>query len=446
VIAPFDAEVTPPGSKSLTNRMMLLAALADGVSRIRRPLLVADDAERMLAAVIRLGASVERLPGGDVKIGGVSGRWSPPAGVHGSGPEAVVLDIGDSGTCGRFLAAAAVLSPVPVAIDGSARMRERPMSEVLDAITGLGARVDYLGLPGRLPVRIIPPETLPRATTLTIPAMRSSQVVSALLLIAPWLPGGLTVQLPGEVMSRSYVHMTVSLLDRLGATVRTSDNLRVIRVFAGSEAAGEPFPRFDCTVEPDASGATYFWAAAAMNPGSSARVPGLGRQSLQGDAVFPGLLERMGAHVVWEDDATIVRGPSALKPVLADLSDMPDAAMTLAAAACFASGSSVLHGLRTLRHKESDRLKALKTELGRVGVEVRVHPDDDAITLMPPPGGVDTSRAALPVEFRSYDDHRMAMSLSLIGLRRPNVSIRDPGCVGKTYPGFWADLARCLGR
>lgn len=458
--APFFARVRPPGSKSLTNRAILLAALADGASILRRPLLGADDTERMLAAITALGAGA--VPEGDtLRIAGVSGRWQP-------GTPDVALNLHNAGTATRFLAAAAILSPVPILIDGNPRMRERPIGELIDALAQLDATADYIAAPRFPPVRINPPADLPKNPTLTLPTTLSSQFISALLLIAPWLPGGLTLKLEGEITSRSYVQMTLGLLDLLGATVRTSDTLSVIRVGPPHAREARGLAAFDYAVEPDASGATYFWAAAAMNPGATCRVEGLDSRSLQGDTRFPDLLSRMGATVIRDEPGAMalqamtptpdsrhstepvaptpaigIRGPASLAPIMADLSDMPDAAMTLAAAASFASGRSILRGLRTLRIKETDRIAALQTELAKVNVKVETNVlgDRDAITINPPLGAVNCSTDAPRVEFDTYDDHRMAMALALIGLRRPNVFIRHPRCVAKTYPQFWRHLA-----
>ena len=196
-------------------------------------------------------------------------------------------------------------------------------------------------------------------------------------------------------------------------------------------------------VEPDASGATYFWGAGAMLPGASVSVSGLSGDALQGDSGFPELLSRMGASVAVREGLVTVRGPERLAPVLADMSDMPDAAMTAAVCAAFADGTTILRGVRTLRDKECDRIAALESELGKIGVVVEsdVRGDPDVLTITPPTGGVDCAAGVAPVEFETFDDHRMAMSLALVGLRRPGVLIRDPGCVAKTYPGYFADLA-----
>lgn len=484
----IDAVVTPPGSKSLTNRAVLLAALARGTSTLRRPLLDADDAQRMLAAVRALGAIVT-TSAGDLSITGVDGRWAVPA-------SGVTLDLGNAGTATRFLAAASLLAANPITIDGDARMRQRPIGELAVALLGLGAGVEWLQTPDCPPLRITPPPTTgpdgrsPTAATVTLGPTQSSQFISALLLIGPWLPHGLTLRLTGEVTSSSYVRMTLALLDRLGAQVKATGDLAVIRVSPGGPAPAslstrggdasipinqaatltmnEPrgprprgLPAFDYRIEPDASGATYFWTAAAILPGARVRVEGLSDSMLQGDAAYAHMLGRMGASVQVatgepplptlpalpgetgpRSPSIAVRGPERLSPVLADMRDMPDAVMSLAIACCFARGHSVIRGVRTLRVKESDRVAALKAELAKIGVEVFEHPEDaDTLTITPPAEGVDCRPDVAPVRFETYRDHRMAMSLALLGLRRPNVLMNDPACVGKTYPGFWADLA-----
>lgn len=361
----------------------------------------------------------------------MGGRW-PAAGV--------TLELVNSGTSVRFLMAAAMLAAGAVTIDGSARMRERPIGELGDLLRRLGCGVEYLGRAGFPPVRVTPgaEESGEVPSTLEVGSFQSSQFVSALLLVGAWLPKGLTLRLKGPVTSGAYIQMTLGLLAKVGVTVRMSEDLHVIRV--GGGGLGE----FEYTVEPDATGATYFWGGAAMVPGARCAVEGLDGQSLQGDAGFPEVLGRMGARVQRGPGVIEVMGPRELQPILADMSDMPDAAMTLAACACFANGTSILRGLRTLHVKECDRIAAMQTELTKLGVRVQtpVQRDADAMTITPPAGGIDCSAGAPPVVFETYNDHRMAMSLALIGLRRPNVAIRDPKCVGKTYPGFWRDYGK----
>ena len=426
----------PPGSKSLTNRALLLAALASGESRLQRPLTDADDAQRMIEALGALGASITADAPAQLRIRGAAGRWPVPK-------DGVELHLQNAGPAPSFLAAASCLADGPVTIDGNARMRERPIGELAAVLPKLGVQVEYLGTHGYPPLRLIPSRSPPKHPSIELHTTKSSQFVSALLMLGPWLDGGITLRLQGEVTSPPYISMTLRLLDRLGAVTRASEDLRVLRVGCPGRAGGG-LPAFELEIEPDASGATYFWAAAAMLPGATISIPNLGPGSLQGDARFPDLLRRTGAGVEIDRAGSIsVRGPAALTRIDADMTAMPDAAMTLAAVCAFAPGRSVLRGLRTLRVKETDRIAALQNELRKLGVRVEcdVSEDPDALSITPPDGGIDCSPTAPRVEFDTYDDHRMAMSMALIGLRRPNCFIRDPGCVRKTYPGFWADLA-----
>ncbi|MEZ6243159.1 MAG: 3-phosphoshikimate 1-carboxyvinyltransferase [Phycisphaerales bacterium] len=411
----------------------------------------------MIAALRHLGADIPPSPapsGGGVersetegvrpplslKIHGVAGRWHPRLP---EGSANLTLHLGNAGTATRFLAAASLRSPIPITIDGDEHMRRRPIAGLVTHLRALGAQVEHLASPTAPPIRISPPDRL-TTNALEIPPTASSQFISALLLVAPWLEGGLTLRLLPPITSASYVRMTLSLLERLEVEVQASDDLSVVRVPHGPPHA------FEMDIEPDASGATYFWAAGALLPGASVRVEGLGAESLQGDAAFPDLLARMGARVREQRNtpsappSTSVAAPTdTLRPIMCDMGDMPDAAMTLAAVASFAPAPSIIRGVRTLRVKETDRIAALVNELAKVGVRVDadVQADPDTITITPPPGGIDCSPDAPPVVFETYDDHRMAMSLALIGLRRPNVSISNPACVAKTYPGFWRDLA-----
>ncbi len=439
---PFDVSITPPGSKSLTNRALLLAGLAEGESLLKRPLVEADDAQRMIEALQRMGARIEVIepgakehPEGALHIRGVGGR---PRGD-------IELFLGNAGTALRFLCAAALLADGPVTLDGSARMRERPIGELGLALRGLGASVEYLGAQGYPPLRVTPPEHVRRARIM-MPTTASSQFISALLLVAPWLDHGLTLELSGEVTSGPYVVMTLELLSQLGAVgVHAKRDLSFAQVEHGELSA------FEYQVEPDASGATYFWTAAALTAGSRCVVPGLGSATLQGDAHFTKALIAMGAAGDASEKMIEVRAPRGsdgasreLRGITVALSGMPDTAMTLAAACCFASGPSEIRGLRTLRVKETDRLEALRIELSKIGVSAEIFAgadQDEGLRLTPPAGGLDCSLDATPVCFETYEDHRMAMALALIGLRRPNVEIRDPQCVAKTYPTFWSDLA-----
>jgi 3-phosphoshikimate 1-carboxyvinyltransferase len=438
----FDVAIRPPGSKSLTNRALLLAALARGTSTLHNPLTDADDAKRMLTAIQALGAKVSTDSSAPhtLHITGVGGQWQV-------GNEPITLDLGNAGTATRFLAAAAMLAPVGsggIVIDGNARMRQRPIGELADALRALGGRVEHLGQAGYPPIHIHPAHPAALKNEAAFSRTASSQFISALMLIAPWLPGGLTVKFAEPPTSPTYIDMSAAILRRCGAQAKGATP-GPVTIFPSGTREARGLNCFTYDVEPDASGATYFWAAAALCPGSHVLVPGLwleggaGPCALQGDARFVRLLHRMGAAVEFTASGIAIRGPQELLPIDADLSDMPDAAMTLAAVACFAQGPSRLSGLRTLRVKETDRIAAMVNELSKIGatVEPFAAAGDEGITITPP--SLPTSD---PVIFDTYDDHRMAMSLALIGLRRGGVSIRDPGCVAKTYPGYWNDLAR----
>ncbi|MCK4871750.1 MAG: 3-phosphoshikimate 1-carboxyvinyltransferase [Phycisphaerales bacterium] len=419
---PFRASITPPGSKSLTNRALLLASLADGVSTIRRPL-VADDTQRMIDGLIGLGVRITPDDDG-IRIVGSTGRFTGGA----------ALRLGNAGTATRFLTAAACLASGPVTIDGDARMRERPIGQLVDQLRSLGAQINYLGQDGCPPLTITGPEGGLPGGSLTIATTLSSQFISALLQIGPLCPRGLTVDLTGPITSAGYLDMTIALMRRFGAQVHVEHS--------GARFVVEPVPYTarDDTVEPDASSATYFLAAAAITPGAVCTIEGIGKGSLQGDVGFADVLARMGADLVFGQDFITVTGrPESLAGIDVNMAIMPDAAMTLAAVACFARGETVIRGLRTLRVKETDRLAALATELTKVGAKATIEADDDdELLVIEPPTDVTTLEE---VVIETYNDHRMAMSFAVVGLGRPGIVIHDPSCVSKTYPTFWDDLA-----
>lgn len=436
----FDATITPPGSKSLTNRALLLAALAGGESTLRGALTDADDAMVMVEALRALGVGVA-LSGDVVTVRGCGGRFAARA--------PVALHLGNAGTATRFLAAAALLCDAPVAIDGDPRMRERPIGALAQALAALGARVEWLGREGFPPLRVTSAGAAGSASApseVRIASAESGQFVSALLLIAPFLPKGLTVRVDGAPTSPPYIEMTLRLLRRVGVEATWSEDLCEMRVAPMDRSRPSPLrDGLSLDIEPDASGAGYFWAAAALTPGAACTTPGITPDSLQGDARLVDLLVSMGATVERGVSGVRVRGGAALRAIDADLSGMPDAAMTLAALACFAEGVTTLRGLRTLRVKETDRLEALRAELTKLGASVEVigATGDEGLRIAPPSRAVSAGRAgdSPPIEFETYQDHRMAMSLALLALRRPGIRIRNPSCVAKTYPRFWADFA-----
>jgi 3-phosphoshikimate 1-carboxyvinyltransferase len=406
---PLDATVSVPGSKSLTNRALVCAALAGGTSTIDGAL-VADDSEAMRTALAALGAGIARDPSsGRLLVTGTGGRLRP-------GP--LALDMRLSGTTSRFLLPVVALGEGEYRIDGAPPLRARPMGPVLDGIRTLGAEVREEGEPGCLPVTIVAPGGLDGGEVAVAGDM-SSQFLSGLLLAAPYARGGVRLRLTTTLVSRPYVELTQAVMGAFGVDV-------------GPDLA-VPAGRYRATayvVEPDASTASYFLAAAAL-VGGRVTVTGLGEGTRQGDARLADLLAAMGAEVERTATTTTVTGTGRLRGLgRVDLADMPDQAQTLAALAPFADGPTEVTGVGFIRGHETDRIAAVVTELGRLGVAARE--TDDGFVVEP-----GTPR---PARVATYDDHRMAMSFALVGLRVPGVEIEDPDCVAKTFPGFWAAL------
>jgi 3-phosphoshikimate 1-carboxyvinyltransferase len=423
VIRPFVATVTPPGSKSLTNRALVLAAMAEGVSTLAN-VLFADDTLVMLDGLGRLGFElfIDRA-GQTVRVHGAGGR------VPAHGAE---LFCGNSGTTIRFLSALCALGRGDFVLDGVARMRQRPIRELLDKLRNLGVRAGYVGEEGFPPVKIHAHGVA--GGIIRFGAAASSQYLSAILMVAPYARHELSVDLDGGQTSWPYVAMTMRIMDEFGVLCELirdpeSGEPRRIVVPAGVYAAR------DYAIEPDASNASYFLAAAAIHAGSRVTIAGLGGHSLQGDVGFAEVLKEMGAEVSVLRDSITVAGTGRWNGIDVDLSAMPDTAQTLAVAAIFADGPTIIRGLRTLRVKETDRLAALSAELGKLGAQVEI--EGDALKIEPP-------RQARAAEIDTYDDHRMAMSFSLAATKIGGVVIRDAECVGKTYPNYFDDLRRML--
>ncbi len=425
--ASFRLSITPPGSKSLTNRYLLLAALAEGRSVLRGPLR-ADDTEVMVAGLRQLGVAIEtvELDGGweSIQVIGRGGR------LRGG----CTLDLHNAGTAVRFLAAACTLADAPVVIDGNARMRQRPIGELVDLLRSIGATIEYVEHEGGLPLRVIPGAA--RGGEMPVGPTLSSQFISALLMLGPRLAQGLSLRATGELTSPGYITMTLGCMDRMGAKIEASASLDRIDVGPGR------YTGVDLMIEPDASSATYFLAAAAVSPGSVCTIEGLGKGSLQPDVRFVDALSDMGAGITFgRDFLTVIGAGDPLHGIDIDCSLLPDAAMTLAVVAAFARGETVLRGLATLRHKETDRLAALQSELIKLGATVEVE-DDELLVIEPAP---DARRRNDEIIIETYDDHRMAMAFSIAGLVRPGIRIANPGCVAKTYPGYWEQFGRIRG-
>jgi 3-phosphoshikimate 1-carboxyvinyltransferase len=385
-----------PGSKSISNRALLLAALAGGATELRG-LLDADDTRVMRDALGKLGASLRE--------------------------KRADLFLGNAGTAFRSLTAVLAFSGGEYRLAGVPRMHERPIRDLVEALRSMGASIDYLGAQGCPPLAIHPGRVAP-GQTVRVRGDVSSQYLSALLMALP-LAGGGTIEVEGELISKPYVDITLKLMERFGVTVRRADWARFAVAGTAYASPGTLF------VEGDASNASYVLAAGAIG-GGPLRVEGVGRASIQGDVRFCEVLERMGARVSMGEDWIETAGRAPLRAFDLDLNHIPDAAMTAAALALFADGRCVVRNIASWRVKETDRIAAMATELGKLGAQVEAGPDYLAVT----PG---TLRAGVAVD--TYDDHRMAMSLSLAALGGVRMRINDPGCVAKTFPEYFEVLA-----
>jgi 3-phosphoshikimate 1-carboxyvinyltransferase len=412
---PPRATVRVPGSKSITNRALILAALAsDSFPGDLSGVLRSEDTEVMIEALRALGFSVEAdWPKKHVRVYRGEGDFIPAASAN--------LFVANSGTSMRFLTALVSLGHGRYRLDGVPRMRERPIEDLLSALNQLGVRAWSETGNGCPPV-IIETEGLAGGRA-RIRGDVSSQFLSGLLMVAPFARDDVTLEVEGSLVSEPYVSMTLAMMKRWGAEVEVKERSFHIR-------ATREYRLCEYAIEPDASAASYFWAAAAVT-GGNVTVSGLTTNSLQGDVRFVDALEQMGCRIVRGDTGITVQG-GLLRGIDVDMNDISDTVMTLGAVACFAEGPTTIRNVGHIRHKETDRLAALAAELRRVGAEVEEFADGLTITPRPLHGA----------EIETYNDHRMAMSLALIGLRVPGIVIKNPGCVAKTYPDFFADLER----
>jgi 3-phosphoshikimate 1-carboxyvinyltransferase len=388
--------VTLPGSKSITNRALVCAALARQPSTLTGALL-ADDTDAMITCLRRLGTRVE-VDGTTITV--TRRRWS----------DAATLDARLSGTTARFLIPVVATGSGAYRIDGSGPLRARPMGPALDALRALGARV----VGDALPVEVRGPVM---GGAVEVTGDLSSQFLSGLMLAGAVMPRGLRITLTTPLVSRPYVELTTSVMEAFGARV---DGFHV--PFSGY--SGRTY-----TIEPDASAASYFFAAAAIT-GGRVTVEGLHAGSAQGDVGFVRVLERMGAHVEWGPTSITVRGTGTLRGIDADMSDISDTAQTLAVVAAFADSPVGLTGIGFIRRKETDRIGNTVRELLRAGIHAEERPDGFVVHPSKP--------TAARIE--TYDDHRMAMSFAVLGLAADGIEIVDPDCVGKTFPEFWSTL------
>jgi 3-phosphoshikimate 1-carboxyvinyltransferase len=409
-IAPPDATVRVPGSKSLTNRALVCAALSSGQSRLTGGL-ESDDTAAMIEGLARLGVTVERA-GTDLLVNGTGFAFAIP--LH-------PIDCRASGTTMRFLAACAALVPGRVVLDGAARMRERPIQDLADALTGLGVSVRT--------VAGCPPITIQggrlNGGRVAVDAGKSSQFLSALLMVAPLAQGEVEL-VASSITSRPYVDLTLAVMNGFGISVdlRGENTFRI--------PGGQRYRPRTFAIEPDATAATYFLAAAAVT-GGRVRVDGLSPASAQSDVRFVEVLERMGCTVERGPRWISVRGPRYLHGVDVDLNALPDSALTLAVVALFARGRTAIRNVPNLRLKETDRMAALKTELEKLGASVETTETD---LVIEPPARITPARIA------TYSDHRMAMSFAVAGLATDGIVIEAPECVNKTFPGYFDELAK----
>jgi len=415
-VARVAGTIALPGSKSISNRALLLAALADGETELLG-VLESDDTERMLEALRTLGVAWTRRTPGGYLVRGAGGPFPV---------RSAELFLGNAGTAFRPLTAVLALSRGTYRLSGTPRMHDRPIGDLVDALRTLGAEIRYLGRDGFPPLEVRPPRA-PLAAAASVRGDVSSQFLSAALMALPLAGRPVAVTVAGELVSKPYVAITLELMDRFGVKVAREGWAR-FSVGAGARYRGPG--RFH--VEGDASSASYFLAAGAIG-GGPVRVEGVGVASTQGDVRFVEVLRAMGAAVTVGDDWIEVRGSPPLRALDADLNHIPDAAMTAAVLALFADGPSTIRNVANWRVKETDRLSAMATELRKVGAAVEE--GADRLRIVPP-------AILRPATIDTYDDHRMAMCFSLVALGGVAVRINDPQCVGKTFPGYFREFER----
>ncbi|MDC9588445.1 3-phosphoshikimate 1-carboxyvinyltransferase [Xenorhabdus sp. XENO-10] len=417
-ISRINGTINLPGSKSVSNRALLLAAFAKGITRLTN-LLDSDDIRYMLNALTALGISY-RLSA-DRTICEVDGIGGGPI----TGKSGIELFLGNAGTAMRPLAAALCLgnSGISLVLTGEPRMKERPIGHLVDALRQGGAEIDYLEQENYPPLHIKGGFS---GGKVTVDGSVSSQFLTALLMAAPLAENDTEIHIQGDLVSKPYIDITLALMKSFGVTIK-NEQYQIFHI-KGQQQYLSPGQYL---VEGDASSASYFLAAAAIK-GGTVRVTGIGRNSLQGDTKFSNVLEQMGATIRWGDDfVECERG--TLTGVDMDMNAIPDAAMTIATTALFAQGETVIRNIYNWRVKETDRLNAMATELRKIGAEVEE--GRDYIRVCPP-------EKLNYAEIETYNDHRIAMCFSLVALSDTPVTILDPGCTAKTFPDYFNQLEK----
>ena len=415
-IKKINGDVFLPGSKSLSNRALLIAALAKGTTKITN-LLVSDDIKHMLNALSRLGIQYTLSDcGTECTVKGNDGFFATN--------EPLELYLGNAGTAMRPLCAALAASNGEFVLTGEPRMKERPIGHLVDALNQLNADVEYLENKNYPPVKINGKAL--SGDKVKIDGSISSQFLTAILMVAPLLKTNTTIEIEGELVSKPYIDITLDIMARFGVQVNNNNYETFVVEGNQSYQSVEKY-----MVEGDASSASYFLAAGAIK-GGEVTVHGIGKLSVQGDKYFADVLEKMGAEVIWNDESITVKG-APLTAVDMDMNHIPDAAMTIATTALFAKGTTSIRNIYNWRVKETDRLFAMATELRKVGAEVIE--GHDFITITPP-------KLLTHAEIDTYDDHRVAMCFSLVALSDTPVTINDPKCTSKTFPDYFDKLAK----
>lgn len=413
-----NASLEVPGSKSLTQRALIAAALADGRSTLIGPL-ESEDTQYSSSALIQMGVVIDK-----------QFNWLVEGRKGLIGPTETSVYLGNNGTATRFLTSVASLGHSPYLIDGDPRMYQRPIGPLVAALRGWGA--DIVAVRGTdCPPLQISGCGLEGGMTV-LPEGKSSQYLSSLLLVAPYARTPAQLRVEGEVLSKPYVAMTLSVMEAFGIEVECAPDFSSFSIPQGCYRARE------YRIEGDASNASYFWAAAAVS-GGKVTVTNVPVPSLQGDAMLVPLLGRMGCEVTKTGDGITVQGSDSLEGIRVDMGDMPDVVPTLAVVAAFARGKTVIENIAHLRIKECDRLSAVVTELGKLGVKVE---EQEASMVIHGDGGSGLHGA----EIHTYEDHRMAMSLAVAGLRISGVRITGENCVAKSFPDFWERFALLTAR
>ncbi|WP_019027920.1 3-phosphoshikimate 1-carboxyvinyltransferase [Colwellia piezophila] len=412
----INGEIFLPGSKSLSNRALLIAALAKGTTKITN-LLVSDDINYMLKALKSLGIEYTLSDcGRECTVVGNNGFFK--------NQEPLELYLGNAGTAMRPLCAALAASEGEYILTGEPRMKERPIGHLVDALIQLNADIEYLENKDYPPVRIKGKALT--GNTVTIDGSISSQFLTAILMIAPMLATDTNIEIEGELVSKPYIDITLDIMRKFGVDVENNDYKSFCIKANQSYQALDKY-----MVEGDASSASYFLAAGAIK-GGEITVHGVGKLSVQGDKHFADVLEKMGAEVHWQDESITVVG-KPLTAVDMDMNHIPDAAMTIATTALFATGTTTIRNIYNWRVKETDRLYAMATELRKVGAEVIE--GEDFISITPP-------KSLKHAEIDTYNDHRIAMCFSLVALGDTPVTINDPKCTAKTFPDYFDKLAQ----